>query len=58
MYPRDIERCPRPWAEERFRQIVRWREPDVGGHFPSLEVPDFFVRDLREGFAAVLAARR
>ncbi|MEL3947483.1 MULTISPECIES: epoxide hydrolase family protein [Streptomyces] len=58
VYPRDIERCPRPWAEERFRQIVRWREPDVGGHFPSLEVPDFFVRDLREGFAAVLAARR
>ncbi|MFH9068743.1 epoxide hydrolase family protein [Streptomyces alboflavus] len=58
VYPRDIERCPRPWAEERFRQLVRWREPDVGGHFPSLEVPDFFVRDLREGFAAVLAARR
>ncbi|MFD9883041.1 epoxide hydrolase family protein [Streptomyces alboflavus] len=58
VYPRDIERCPRPWAQERFRQIVRWREPDVGGHFPSLEVPGFFVRDLREGFAAVLAARR
>ncbi|MFD9857997.1 epoxide hydrolase family protein [Streptomyces alboflavus] len=58
VYPRDIERCPRPWAEERFRQLVRWREPDVGGHFPSLEVPGFFVRDLREGFAAVLAARR
>ncbi|WP_405656353.1 epoxide hydrolase family protein [Streptomyces sp. RK9] len=58
VYPRDIELCPRPWAEERFRQIVRWREPDVGGHFPSLEVPDFFVGDLREGFAAVLAARR
>ncbi|MCJ1706528.1 epoxide hydrolase family protein [Microbacterium sp. VKM Ac-2923] len=55
-YPRDIEKHPRPWAEERFREIVRWRAPDVGGHFPALEVPDAFVRDLREGLAAVLAA--
>ena len=55
-YPRDIEKNPRPWAQERFRQIVRWRAPDAGGHFPSLEDPDHFVRDLQEGFAAVLAA--
>lgn len=57
-YPRDIEKCPRPWAEERYRQIVRWGSPERGGHFPSLEVPEFFVEDLREGLAAVLAARR
>ncbi|MGI5131198.1 epoxide hydrolase family protein [Pseudonocardia sp. CA-107938] len=57
-YPRDIEKYPRPWAQERYRQIVRWRTPDTGGHFPSLEVPDYFVNDLREGLAAVLAARR
>ncbi|MET9784292.1 epoxide hydrolase family protein [Nocardiopsis alba] len=58
MYPRDTERYPRPWARERYRQIVRWREPERGGHFPSLEVPGYFVEDLREGLAAVLAARR
>ncbi|MGW8378337.1 epoxide hydrolase [Streptomyces sp. ODS28] len=58
MYPRDVEKCPRPWARERYRQIVRWREPEAGGHFPSLEVPEFFVSDLREGLAAVLAAHR
>ncbi|MEU2907400.1 epoxide hydrolase [Streptomyces globisporus] len=57
MYPRDIEKTPRPWAEERYRHIVRWRAPDAGGHFPSLERPGFFVADLREGLAAVLAAR-
>ncbi|MCG3755323.1 epoxide hydrolase family protein [Amycolatopsis sp. Poz14] len=54
MYPRDTEKTPRPWARERFRQIVRWRVPERGGHFPSLEVPEYFVRDLREGLAAVL----
>jgi epoxide hydrolase len=56
MYPRDIEKVPRPWAEERYRRIVRWTSPEAGGHFPSLEVPDYFVRDLQEGLAAVLAA--
>lgn len=55
-YPKDIERWPRPWAEQRFRNIVRWEEPDAGGHFPSLERPDFFLRDLRTSLAAVLAA--
>ncbi|MFF9361253.1 epoxide hydrolase family protein [Streptomyces griseoluteus] len=56
MYPRDIEKTPRTWAQERYRRIVRWRSPEAGGHFPSLEVPGYFVQDLREGLAAVLAA--
>ncbi len=58
MYPRDIEKYPRPWAQQRYRQIVRWRSPETGGHFPSLEVPEYFVKDLQEGLAAVLAAGR
>jgi pimeloyl-ACP methyl ester carboxylesterase len=56
IYPRDIEKCPRAWAQERYRQIVRWETPETGGHFPSLEVPEHFVKDLQEGLAAVLAA--
>ena len=58
MYPRDIEKCPRAWAQERYRQIVRWKSPETGGHFPSLEVPEYYVNDLQEGVAAVLAAGR
>ncbi len=46
---------PRTWSRERFRRIVRWNSPDRGGHFPSLEVPGPFVKDLRAGLAAVLA---
>ncbi|WP_109474145.1 epoxide hydrolase family protein [Ornithinimicrobium cavernae] len=56
VYPRDIEKWPRVWAQERFRRIVRWRAPESGGHFPSLEVPEHFVEDLQQGLAAVLAA--
>ncbi|RJQ79398.1 epoxide hydrolase [Pseudonocardiaceae bacterium YIM PH 21723] len=58
MYPRDIEKYPRAWAQERYRQIVRWTSPEFGGHFPSLEVPGYFVTDLQEGLAAVLATHR
>ncbi len=43
-------------GQERFRHIVRWRASEAGGHFPALEMPGDFVRDLREGLAAVLAA--
>lgn len=54
IYPRDIERWPRAWAQQRFRHIVRWTEADAGGHFPSLETPAYFVRDLQLGLDAVL----
>lgn len=58
IYPRDIEKYPRPWVRQRYRQIVRWCAPEAGGHFPSLEVPAYFVADLRAGLADVLAAAR
>lgn len=58
IYPRNIEKCPRPWAEQRYRRLVGWRSPEAGGHFPALEVPGYFVEDLRDGLAAVLAERR
>jgi pimeloyl-ACP methyl ester carboxylesterase len=57
-YPHDIEKHPRPCAEERFHRIVRWRAPETGGHFPALERPGELVRDLREVLVAVLAASR
>ncbi|WP_040768414.1 epoxide hydrolase family protein [Tsukamurella sp. 1534] len=56
IYPKDIEKYPRALSEARYRRIVRWRAPEAGGHFPSLEVPGEFVEDLREGLTAVLAA--
>ncbi|NUR96921.1 MAG: alpha/beta fold hydrolase [Kribbellaceae bacterium] len=55
IYPADIEKYPRPWSEQRYRQIVCWNAPEAGGHFPSLEVPEYFVNDLREGLTKVLA---
>ena len=55
MYPHDIEKYPRAWSQERYRNIVRWRAAENGGHFPSLELPEHFITDVRQGLAAVLA---
>jgi microsomal epoxide hydrolase len=47
VYPGEIFRCPRAWAERRF-PIVHWHEPACGGHFAAWEQPDLFAADLRQ----------
>ncbi|RFU88661.1 epoxide hydrolase [Streptomyces triticagri] len=58
MYPRDVEKCPRPWASQRYRHIVHWTTPPKGGHFPALEAPTLFTKDLQNALTAVLTATR
>jgi pimeloyl-ACP methyl ester carboxylesterase len=45
VYPRDVRRVPRSWAE-RLYTIRHWTQMPAGGHFPSLEEPGLFVADL------------
>lgn len=49
-FPAEIYRLPRRWAEARFPTLVWWRSVDRGGHFPALEVPRLFVREIRDFF--------
>jgi pimeloyl-ACP methyl ester carboxylesterase len=51
VYPRDVRRVPRSWAE-RLYTITRWTQMPAGGHFPSLEEPELFVTDLAAFFRA------
>jgi pimeloyl-ACP methyl ester carboxylesterase len=41
---------PREWAERAFA-IRRYTRVPRGGHFAALEIPDDYVRELRESFA-------
>lgn len=50
LFPKEIFRCSRRWAERRFRNIVHWREFDRGGHFAALERPDTLVDEIRTCF--------
>jgi len=52
IFPREIMRPPRRWAEQRFN-ITRWTEFDRGGHFAAMEQPALFVDDVRAFFRTV-----
>ncbi len=53
LFPKELWRLPRSWLERRYRDIRFWNQPDVGGHFASLEQPEIFVDDLRAFFRLV-----
>jgi microsomal epoxide hydrolase len=49
IFPGEIYRTPRPWAERSFN-ITRWTTAARGGHFAAMEVPDLFVDEVRAFF--------
>jgi epoxide hydrolase len=53
VFPRELQRPSRRWAERRFTDIRYWSEPPRGGHFAAYEQPDLFVREVRAAFAAL-----
>jgi pimeloyl-ACP methyl ester carboxylesterase len=53
IYPKEIFRPSRRWAERRFSQIIHWNEPAQGGHFAAFEQPAVFVEELRQCFRAL-----
>ena len=55
-FPRDIGGPSRRWAQQRFHQIVSWREANRGGHFAAFEQPSSFIDELRIGLRAIAAA--
>ncbi|MBW2274388.1 MAG: epoxide hydrolase [Deltaproteobacteria bacterium] len=50
IFPKEIIRSSRRWAEKRFTDIVYWNERDKGGHFAAFEQPEAFVEELRACF--------
>lgn len=50
VYPKEIFRASRRWAERRFKNLIHWNELDKGGHFAAFEVPETFVKEVRNCF--------
>jgi pimeloyl-ACP methyl ester carboxylesterase len=55
IFPKEIIRCSRRWAEQRYTDIRYWSECDRGGHFAAWEQPELFVDELRAAFRVLLA---
>ena len=51
VFPYELQRPSRRWAEQRFGNIVYWNEPDRGGHFAAWEQPALFVDEVTRCFA-------
>jgi pimeloyl-ACP methyl ester carboxylesterase len=53
IFPKEIFRTSRRWAQKRFSNLFYWNEPDRGGHFAALEQPALFVGELRNCFRSL-----
>jgi epoxide hydrolase len=53
IFPKEIFRTSRRWAEGRFKDLRFWSEPEKGGHFAAFEQPERFVQDVRECFRSM-----
>lgn len=47
VFPKEIIRSSRRWAEQRYTNIKYWNYVVRGGHFAALEQPELFVKELR-----------
>ncbi|MEO8540536.1 MAG: epoxide hydrolase, partial [bacterium] len=50
IFPKEIFRASRRWAEKRFDNIVHWNELERGGHFAAFEQPEVYVDEVRTCF--------
>jgi pimeloyl-ACP methyl ester carboxylesterase len=53
VFPKEIIRPSRRWAERQYTDIRYWGEPEVGGHFAAFEQPGVFVEEVRRFFRTV-----
>ncbi len=53
VFPHEIFRSSRRWAETRFTNLRHFNELDRGGHFAAFEQPDRFVTEIRDAFRSM-----
>jgi epoxide hydrolase len=50
IFPKEIFRPTRRWAQEQFPNLHYWNELDRGGHFAAFEQPEAYVGEVRASF--------
>jgi epoxide hydrolase len=53
IFPKELQRPSRRWAEKRFLDIRYWNEPSRGGHFAAFEQPSLYLEEVRTFFRLV-----
>jgi pimeloyl-ACP methyl ester carboxylesterase len=50
VFPKEIFRASRRWAEKAYPTLRYFGEPPRGGHFAAFEQPELFVQEVRAAF--------
>jgi epoxide hydrolase len=50
IFPKEIFRPTRRWAQNQFPNLHYWNELDKGGHFAAFEQPEAYVGEVRASF--------
>jgi pimeloyl-ACP methyl ester carboxylesterase len=53
VFPGEIYRAPRSWAERVYPNLVYFNEANRGGHFAAWEEPEIFANEMRAAFKSV-----
>jgi pimeloyl-ACP methyl ester carboxylesterase len=53
VFPGEIYRAPRSWAERAYRKLIYYNVVDKGGHFAAWEQPQLFSEELRKAFKSL-----
>ena len=56
VFPGEIYRAPRSWAERSYHKLIYWNEADKGGHFAAWEQPQIFATEIRAAFRSLRSA--
>jgi pimeloyl-ACP methyl ester carboxylesterase len=51
VFPKELFRPARHWAERIYQNLIHWNELEKGGHFAAFEQPELFVNEVRSCFA-------
>jgi len=53
VFPSEIFRAPRSWAEKVYPNLIYFNEAEKGGHFAAWEEPEIFAREVRAAFSSL-----
>ena len=53
VFPRELYRAPRSWAERAYPNLVYFNEVDRGNHFAAWQEPELFTTEVRAAFRSL-----
>jgi len=53
IFPKELYRAPRSWADACMSNLVHWNILDKGGHFAAFEQPAIFTAEMRNCFRSM-----